>query len=242
MQRTFALAFTALVAAGLTLLEPPPTGPPQPPATNTAALSAIESLRTRSMLLQNALSFIRQGGFHEAARSDRAHRLRAARFGGAFLRRHADEPAARAADQDAAEAGQAAPGSGRRRAEPRPRWDRLFGLRAGRDRRRLPRNLGEDPRRLEPRVGAAHHLRAAAGGQRLPDLQRFPDHQAAGPGAAEHLGLQLLDGDLQVGRSSTPSSSARKKKARAYGESEVRARTSSQSICSRRVRAISSTL
>src|SRR5918992_3280371 len=147
MQRTFALAFTALVAAGLTLLEPPPTGAAQTPATNTAAVSAIESLRTKSMLLQNALTCIGQGGLHEAARSDRAHRRRAARLGGAFLGRHADEPAARAADQDAAEAGQAAPGSGPRRAEPRPRCDRLLGLRAGRDRRRLPGNLGDDRRR-----------------------------------------------------------------------------------------------
>ena len=41
--------------------------------------------------------------------------------------------------------------------------------------------------------------------------------------------------------STTPSSSTSVKKARAYGESAVRARTSLQSICSRRVRAISST-
>jgi outer membrane murein-binding lipoprotein Lpp len=50
----FALAFTALAATGLGLLDPPPTGAASTPAASKAALSAIESFRTRQMLLHNA--------------------------------------------------------------------------------------------------------------------------------------------------------------------------------------------
>ena len=76
----------------------------------------------------------------------------------------------------------------------------LLRLRVRSDGRRVPGNVGDDRRRLEPRLGAADDLRAADAADRLHDVQRVSHHACARPGPAEHLGVQRPAGDLQVGR------------------------------------------